>query len=164
MEKIHYGFKDFLSQVEKHNKDFVKNTHDLLVKEEYKVKIEAKKAGMFISYTDPKSKKVLLNFLFRKQGLNIRLYADINGRYAKFFKTFPVAMEKEIAKATVCKRLIDLNECWDKCSMGYDVYIGKNHYQKCRFSCFQFLITDESIPILSDFIKKELTEKRTVKK
>jgi hypothetical protein len=89
----------------------------------------------------------------------MRIYADNNGKYADFFNTFPASMENEIAKATICKRLVDPNECWEKCSMGYNVYIGKNHYQKCRYSCFQFLFTEESIPVLSDFLDKELKEK-----
>jgi hypothetical protein len=159
MEKTQYVFNDFLAHVDKENRVFVKKIHDLLVKEKYKLKIEAKKAGMFMSFADPKSKKILLNFLFRKKGLNIRIYADNNVKYADFFNTIPAIMENEIAKATVCKRLTDPNECWEKCSMGYNVYIGKNHYQKCRFSCFQFLVTDESIPIITDFIERELKEK-----
>jgi len=101
----------------------------------------------------------MLNFLFRKSGLFVRIYADNFSRYTDFLNCLPEKMEKEIAKASVCKRLIDPATCNPKCIMGYDFSIRDNRYQKCRYSCFQFAVNFESVPVLSEFIERERRER-----
>jgi len=156
---MEYQFEDFLSEVDKAHRKFVQGVHDSFVRDSYKVKIESKVSGMFVSYSHPKTKRSIMNFLFRKAGLFTRLYADNFAKYTGLLNKLPEKMEKEITKASLCKRLINPDGCNPKCIKGYDFYIRKNHYQKCRYNCFEFAVTDESIPFLSDLIENERKER-----
>ena len=156
---MQYQFEDFLNGVDPAHKKFVIKTHESLLKDSYKVKIESKANGMFVSYSHPKTKRSMLNFLFRKANLMTRLYADNFARYTDLINRLPEKMEKEIAKAPLCKQFINPDECNPKCIKGYDFFIGKNHYQKCRYNCFQFAVNSESIPVLVEFIESERKER-----
>lgn len=159
MEKAVYQFEDFLAEVKQDYEDFVTKIHEALVQDGYKVKIVSKVSGFLVSYSHSKTKRVILNFLFRRKGLLIRLYADNFNKYTDFLDRLPEKMEKEIEKAPVCKRLTNPEDCSPKCIMGYDFFIKDKHYQKCRYSCFQFEINPESIPVLSDFVENERKER-----
>ncbi len=159
MEKTEITFESFLLEVDKEYHDFVGKVNQILLDEGHKHKIELKASGYFVSYIHPKTKRSILNFLFRKKGLLIRIYADNCSKYPEFINTIPESMEKEIIKASVCKRLIDPQTCNPKCVTGYDFHIGNNRYQKCRNSSFQFEVNNNSIPILLDFIIHESKER-----
>ena len=155
MEKTAYTIDDFLSNVESEYEGFVKDIHSSMVKDGYKVKIEQKANGFFASYSHPKTKRSLLNFMFRKKRLMVRIYADNLYRYDSILKELPENMINEIRTAHSCKRLIDPKDCSPTCKTGYDFYIGEEHYQKCRYSCFEFVVDEKSTPILSKFIENE---------
>ena len=150
-------FEDFLLQAPAHSLGFVSGVHARLTGAGYKCRIESKASGYLVSFDQPKSKRVLLNFLTRKKGLFTRVYGDHCGTYADFLQTLPAAMEKEIGKAANCKRLLNPADCNSRCPMGYDVTIGENRYQKCRYSCFQFLVAPESIPVIEALLKTNTT-------
>jgi hypothetical protein len=158
-EKITYQFDDFFSEVSPDFKKFVATIHETLQHDGYKAKVEKKASGFFVSYSHPKTKRSMLNFLFRKNGLLVRVYADNFDKYADFLNRFPELMEKEIGKSPVCKRLINPTDCNPKCIMGYDFHVKDNHYRKCRYSCFQFSVNSESIPVLSEFVENERKER-----
>jgi hypothetical protein len=104
----------------------------------------------------------MLNFLFRKKALMLRIYPDGIGagsfeKYSALLDRLPESMEQEINKASLCKRLINPAECNPKCIMGYDFYIRKNHYQKCRYQCFQFAVNPGSMAVLQELIDTERT-------
>jgi len=101
----------------------------------------------------------MVNFLFRKNGFLVRIYADHLGKYADFLNSLPEKMEKEIKKAPVCKRLIDPEDCNPKCITGYDFLIRDSRYQRCRYCCFQFSVNPEMVPVLSEFIENERKER-----
>jgi len=161
MDKTTFSIDDFLVNVEPGNEGFVKDIHTSSVKDGYKVKIEQKASGFFVSYSHPKTKRSLLNFMFRKKRLMVRIYADNLYRYDSILKGLPENMIDEIRTAHSCKRLIDPNDCSPTCKTGYDFYIGDEHYQKCRYSCFEFAVDEKSIPILSDFIENERMMRRS---
>ena len=69
-------------------------------------------------------------------------------------------MVESIDNASVCKRLV-LNECSLKCG-GYDFMIGNECFQKCRYSCFEFIMISDSNPYIKSFVEHELTERMTV--
>ena len=75
--------------------------------------------------------------------------------YMDFLDTLPSGMKKEIAKASVCKRLINPEDCNPKCVMGYDFIMDKEHYQKCRYMAFMLTITEESTPYIIKLLEKE---------
>ena len=159
MEKATYQFDDFLAEVNPAYKDFIVKIHEGLTKENYKAKIESKKSGLSVSYSHPKTKRGMLGFMFRKDTLLARLYADNFGKYIDFLNLIPESMEKEIGKATKCSRLIEPTACNPKCAGGYDFRIRGNHYQKCRMNCFQLEVNSDSIPVLTDFIENERRER-----
>ncbi|MDR1955050.1 MAG: hypothetical protein LBP82_03770 [Candidatus Methanoplasma sp.] len=159
-EKGGHSFEDFLSKVGADRKGFVTDIHDSLTDERYKAKIELKASGFFVSYSHPETKRSILNFFFRKKGLMVRIYADNHGGYKELLNGLPDSMVKEIGKAPVCKRLIDPNDCNPKCITGYDFCIRDEHYQKCRYGCFEFIVADENIRMLSDLIENERVLRR----
>ena len=150
------SFEDFLGDVPVQYKAFVSAAHGLLAADGYRIKIESKASGLFVSYAHPKTKRSILNFFFRKKGFFARMYADNLGRYTEFLSNLPENMEKEIAKASVCKRMLNPQDCNPKCIMGYDFHIRETHYQKCRYNCFQFAVNEESAGVLSAFIQNEI--------
>ena len=160
MAKEQYQFDDFLSEVNPDHREFVTKVHESLIGDRYKAKIESKASGFFVSYSHPKTKRSMVNFFFRKKGFYTRIYADNTGKYPDFLCTLPGTMKKEIDKSPVCKRLVDPDACNPKCILGYDFSVGDNHYQKCRYSCFQFEVNPDSIPFIVDFVEHEQTERQ----
>ena len=154
MAKTEYQFADFLADVDDDYKSFVNQVHKMLLDDGYKVKIESKASGFFVAYAHPKTKRSLLNFLFRKKGLLVRIYGDNYGKYADLLNDLPENMVSQIDKAGVCKRFINPENCNSKC-IGYDFYIQENHYQKCRYACFLFAVNAESMPFLLQLIESE---------
>jgi hypothetical protein len=155
MAKSEYQFEDFLANVSEDNKDFVKKVHESLTRDDYKINVESKASGFFASYSHLKTKRSIMNFLFRKKGLLVRIYGDNCGEYAYLLNKLPDNIVKQIDKTGVCKRLINPQDCNAKCVMGYDFYIGDKHYQKCRNSRFCLEVDSESIPFLTEMIENE---------
>jgi len=140
-------FEDFVEAIEPWHRAFVLNTHELLMTAGYKLKIEDKASGLFASYSHPKTKRSLLNFLFRKSGMLTRLYPGrVDGGIPD---NLTPLMEKEIDKAPACKL------CSEKCTKGYKFSIRGQAYDKCRYNAFLFTVTEENKPILSGWIQKE---------
>lgn len=131
MDKKEYNHKDFIEEVSPVYRDFVDQMNDFLLQNNCKQKIEMAKSGYLVSYTHLKTKRVIINFVFRKNGLIIRIYGDYVNNYIDYFETLPEGMIKAINKSPACKRLIDPEKCNSRCSMGYDFYIKGSHYQKC---------------------------------
>jgi hypothetical protein len=162
MEKIEYQFEDFLLSVSEEYKEFVTKAHEMLLNNNWKIKIESKASGLFASYSHPKTRRSILNVLFRKKGLFVRIYGDNCGKYPEVLNSLPDKIVNQIEKAGVCKRLVDPASCNPKCVLGYDFYIGERHFQKCRNSCFYFEIDHESIPFLLELIESEVENRLAV--
>ena len=77
MKNTEHKFEDFLINVEDAYKEFVNNINKQLLIKDYIIKIESKASGLFVSYSHPKTKRGILNFLFRKKGLLVRIYGEI---------------------------------------------------------------------------------------
>ena len=164
MGKEVYSFEDFLQNVADEYKEFVSQVQELLVTAGYIIKIEKKASGFFVSYADASTKKSMLNFLFRKTGLYIRLYATNCGQYADVLNELPDEIVKQITKAKDCDALAVPMADGAKCicnprnpkqSMGYDFFINGVHYQKCRSACFYFHVDSASLPFLMKLIENE---------
>jgi hypothetical protein len=159
MPKSTYQFEDFLSEVSPEHENFATDIHKELQSEGYKAKIESKASGFFVSYSHPKTKRSILNFFFRKSGMYARIYVDNAKKHESFLDSLPAAMEKELVKSAVCKRMLNIAECNPKCMMGYTFELKGTRHQKCRYGCFGFLVASESVPFISDFIKREREER-----
>ena len=145
---MEYTINDFIAATEPQHQNFVKTIHEGLIGKGCKIKIESKATGLFTSYKHPKTKRILLNFLFRKSGLLVRLYPV--SKTPKIPDRLTAAMIKEIDKAITCKY------CSEKCPKGYRFSIDGNAYDKCHYGAFLFAVTEESKPVITDWIKKEM--------
>ena len=152
-EKI--TFEQFLGEiVEPDNYIFVQDLHNFMLESGCKETYEVKKTGLLGSYKHKKTKKSVLNVLLKKHGLLVRIYGENIGEYPDFLNTLPEEMIQSIEKASICKRLVN-NGCSPKCS-GYDFTVRDEHFQKCRYNCFEFLITNESAPYIKTFVENEV--------
>ena len=157
MAKEKVSFEQFMESVDVTNKDFVQDLHGYLLDNGCKVTFEEKKSGFLVSYKFGKPPRALLNFVFRKNGMLTRIYGERVNDYQDFINALPDAMVEAIEGSGICKRLVH-NTCSPKCA-GYDFVIGDNHHQKCRYNCFEFLMTDESNPFIKTFVEHEVTRR-----
>ncbi len=153
--KATYAFDDFLPQVAPDHLPFVLDLDSALRAWGYKTKVELAKSGYVVSYLHPKTKKTLLNYVFRKTGMLMRIYGDHVGGYLDFLQTLPESMAKEVAGEPNCKRLLNPAACNSRCPMGYVFSIRGEEYQKCRYNAFVFDVTNETMPFLKPFVEKE---------
>ena len=147
-------FDDLLQAVDPQDIAFVEEMHRTFLAGGCKLELKEAKSGYVASYL--LNKKTVANYVFRKKGMLIRIYAQHIPQYMEFLDALPPNMTGAIEKAPVCKRLVNPNDCNPKCQMGYDFLMGGQRRQKCRYSAFQFPITDENKPFLKDFIQREL--------
>jgi hypothetical protein len=151
------GFEQFLEAVDEGSQSFIQDLHSYLTDNNCKVTVEEKKSGLFASYKHAKSKKVIANLLFRKKGPLVRIYGENTGKYLDFMNTLPQEMVQAIGSSALCKRLVH-NTCSPKCS-GYDVTIGGERFQKCRYGCFEFPVTNGNNPFIRSFVENELKQR-----
>ncbi|WP_349946751.1 hypothetical protein ABFV83_00125 [Lacrimispora sp. BS-2] len=123
MDRPNENFTAFLEAVDKRDKDFVVEINEYLTQNNCKCEIKSAKNGFIASYKLGTAKKVLATFVFRKAGMRLRIYPEHIKAYENFLNTLPEKMKNEIKKASVCKRLINPEECNPKCLMGYDFHL-----------------------------------------
>ena len=157
-EKI--TFEQFIQAVDADNQPFVQDLNSYLLENGCKATFEEKKSGYLASYKYGKPPRAVLNFVFRKTGMLTRIYGERISGYPDFLNTLPKEMVESIESAGICKRLVH-NACSPKCS-GYDFTIVNEHFQKCRYSCFEFLMTSKSNPYIKAFVEYELKERMAV--
>ena len=160
MAKEKITFEQFFETVSPENKPFVQEMHDYLLATGCKVAFELKKNGYLASYKYGKPPRATLNFIFRPHGMLTRIYGEKVGGYPDFLDTLPAAMVESIGKSGDCAQLIS-GGCSPKCN-GYDFTVKDEHFQKCRYSCFEFLMTEESKPYIKSFIENELQARMAV--
>jgi len=154
-EKI--TFNQFLEAVAADHQAFIENLHNSLIERGCKVTFEEKKNGFLASYKYGKPPKSVLNFLFRKHGMLIRIYGENVNKYENFLGTLPQELAQSIATSGDCKRITN-NTCSPKCK-GYDFMIGSERFQKCRYNCFELLVSDQNNPYIETFVNHELSER-----
>jgi len=154
-EKI--SFEQFIEAVDTDNKPFVQDLHNYLLNNGCKATFEEKKSGFLASYKFGKPPRAVMNFVFRKKGMLTRIYGERIGGYPDFLNTLPKDMVAAIESSGVCKRLV-YGACSPKC-VGYDFIIGNERFQKCRYSCFEFLVTGENSSYIRSFVEHELMER-----
>jgi len=160
MAKEKITFAQFIETVDTGDQAFVKDLHNYLIEQGCKEAYEEKKSGMLASFKQGKPPKAIANFVFRKQGMLVRIYGGCADRYPDFLSTLPDTMTQSIRDAGICKRLVH-NTCSTKCT-GYDFMIGDEHFQKCRYNCFEFLVTNENNPFIRAFIEHELNAREEI--
>lgn len=74
--------------------------------------------------------------------MKLRIYPEHIQEYQIFLDSLPEKMKKEIKKASVCKRLINPNDC----------------NPKCRYMAFQPTLSEENNPFIKQFLEYELSK------
>lgn len=154
MKNPKIGFEEFLAFVDKANAEFVAELHQELLKAGCFVQVKEAKSGYVVSYL--LHQKTIANYVFRKKGLIIRIYANHIHQYAEFLDTLPDGMANSIMDAPDCKRLLHPDACNSKCAMGYDFLMGGERYRKCRSNAFLFLLSEDNNPYIRRFLQQEL--------
>lgn len=157
MVKQEFHIEDFLNDISPDYADFIMALHGCLIESSCAVTLKQAANGHVVSYT--KNKKVIANFVSRKKGPVIRIYADNVNKYIGFMETLPDEMIKSITKAPACKRLLDPAACNSRCSMGYDFTVRGVHHQKCKYNCFMFEINADNYPHIKGFLENEMEER-----
>jgi len=162
MAKEKFSIEQFLETVDTGYQAFIQNLHNYLTDNGCKVTVEKKKSGFFASYKYVKLKRSIVNLLFRKKRLIVRIYGENVNKYLDFMNTLPEEMVQSIEEATVCKRLIDPEACSPTCPKGYDFSMGNKHFQVCRYGAFEFPITNKNNSYIKSFVEKEIKERTAV--
>lgn len=150
------NYQDFLS-ITGESRDLVEEINLFLLDHHCKREIKEAKSGYTVSYLMQDSKKVLATFVSRKTGIKLRILPQHLNEYEELLDSLPIKMKKEIIKASVCKRLIDPNDCNPRCSRGYDFKMDGERYQKCRYMAFLNTITAQNTPFMKEMLSKELS-------
>ena len=161
MSQAKLTFEQFLDAVESGHQSFIIDLNNYFTENGCKATFEEKKSGLLASYKHSKTKKSVINVLFRKEGMFVRIYGEHVNNYLDFLDTLPKEMIDSIRDSGVCKRIV-FNTCSPKC-IGYDVKIHGEHFQKCRYGGFQFLVTETNKPFIKEFIENELLARLTGK-
>lgn len=151
-------YEDFLKTVSTENMDFVTKLNSIFMENDCKVEVKEAKQGYVVSYSYMKDKKkiALMNYVFRKSGMLVRIYARHISMYQNILDTFPNKMKKEMIKAVDCKRLNGISECSPTCTAGYNYILDGANYKKCKNSAFFWLINEESKELIEQMIVKEV--------
>ena len=160
MTKTKRTIEDFIETVEESYKDFVRELNDILLAEEYKLRIQmTKNNGLSISYTKPKMKWRLLGLSVRDNQLVIHINAEHHKKYSELLNNMPEVVKEHLDNSHTCQKLIDINKCWKSCEPGYDFKVGNNHYQACRYDGFKTKVNKENIPFFLELIECEIRER-----
>jgi len=154
------SFEQFSEAADVISQAFIIDLHNYLLDNGCKATFEEKKTGLLGSYKHTKTKRSVVNLLIKKHGSLVRIYGENANKYLDFLNTLPEEMVKAIDGSGDCKRLTQ-NTCSPKC-IGYDVTIGDNRFQKCRYNAFEFLVTDTSKQYIKTFVENELKERTVV--
>lgn len=151
------NFALFLETVDARFQDFVNELNQCLMGHGCKCDIKTAKSGFGVSYVLNSCKRTLATFVPRKSGMKLRIYPEHIQGYQSFLDTLPEKVKREIKKASVCKRLINPDDCNPKCVMGYTFVLDGEQYQKCRYMSFQLTLSEENNPYIKEFLQKELS-------
>lgn len=151
-----YDFAEFIETVNEENKSFVTDINDYLLEKGFLCDIKLAKSGFTVSYVYRDSKRTLATYVSRKAGMKLRIYPENIMEYMDFLNTLPDKMIKDIKKSSVCKRLINPDDCNPRCVKGYDFFLEKEHYQKCRYSAFMLALGEKENPYIKAFLEKEI--------
>lgn len=154
-------FANFLLDVHPAQRQWVEDLHAFLLAQDCKAKLQMAKSGYVVSYVDGRGKRTLMNYIFRKSGLMVRLYGDHLNQYLDALAALPESMQKIMAKAPVCRRLVNPTDCNPRCQTGYDYTLGDAHYQKCRYSGLLFPVNEETEAALRTLVEREAALRTT---
>ena len=134
----------------------VQNIHDELSAMGFTEEIKEAKSGPVLSYM--KDRKVLLNYVYRKSGIKVRLYAAEIAAHEDCLAGLPDSMKKELKKATDCKKLNGLT-CTPTCPGGYTYTLDGELLKKCRSTAFLMTLNQKTAEYIQTLILREAGER-----
>ena len=148
-------FNLFLNEIPFECQGFVLELDEYLTKKGSKRTVKTAKSGFVASYSHPKSDKALLNYVFRKTGVKIRIYAAGIAGYSDILADFPDNMKKDIMKAGDCKKLNGLN-CSPTCTGGYSFPMDSVVYKKCKNMAFFHSLEKRNFAAVRKLVESEI--------
>lgn len=148
-------FMLFLNDIPVDCQGFVLELDEYLSAKGSKRTIKTAKSGYVTSYSSPLSGKALLNYVFRKSGAKMRIYAEHIGEHSEILSDFPDNMKSDIIKAGDCKKLTGLT-CSPTCTAGYIFVMDGVEYKKCKNTAFFHSLTKENSEYILKLIKAEI--------
>ena len=149
-------YQDFLNLIPEESKHFVAELDSFLTEQKCKRTIKPSAKGYLVTYTRPRSGKSLLNFVFRKNCVKVRIYAAHVSNYEAVIETFPEETKRQIANALDCKKLTG-KTCSPTCRAGYAFAMDGVKYKKCKNMAFMPELCEANNPIVREMIEKELS-------
>ena len=134
----------------------VQSIHAELSKMGFTEDIKEAKSGPILSYI--KDKKVLLNYVYRKSGIKVRLYAAGIAAYEDCLAVLPGSMKTELKKAADCKKLNGL-PCTPTCPGGYTYTLDGELLKKCRSTAFLMTLNQKTAGYIQTLILREAGER-----
>ena len=159
MAKANIPYEDFIAMVDPQMVPFVNEVNGYLLQNGCTLGIEPAKSGYVVSYKHKASERTMVNFVFRKKGLVIRIYADNVRKYMEYLEQLPKAMLQSIAKAPVGRPMINPELCNAHCPKGYEFLLGGEIQQKCRYNCFLLFLSEEANPYIMEILRKEMAQR-----
>jgi len=168
-KKPKYEYENFLEDarmlewVREENLDKIAQFHNIFTQEGLSLNIKSNKTTPFIlNYTN--KRKGVFSLYLKEKGLTGILKAHNVADYGDVFTELPNEMIENIQNSPMCKNLARKTEdekgCGWKDCFGYDFNIEDVNLQICRYSCFQFEVTDETTAHLEKLALCELTLQR----
>ena len=148
-------FIHFLQDIPAEYQSFVLELDEYLIAKGSKRTIKAAKSGFVTSYSSPASGKALLNYVFRKSGVKMRIYAEHIGAHPEVLNCLPDNMKSDIKKAEDCKKLTGL-ACTPTCTAGYTFFMDGEEYRKCKNMAFFHSLTAGNMEHILKLIKAEI--------
>lgn len=148
-------FKLFLNDIPFECQEFVLELDKYLTEKGSKRTIKTAKSGFVTSYSSPKSGKALLNYVFRKNGVKMRIYAAGIGEYSEILSDLPDNMKKDIIKAGDCKKLNGLNYS-PTCTGGYSFPMDGVAYKKCKNMAFFHSLEEQNFAAIRKLVESEI--------
>ena len=150
-------FMLFLNDIPAENQGFVLELDKFLTSKGSKRTIKSAKSGFVTSYSSPVTGKALLNYVFRKTGVKMRIYAQSIGEHSDILSDLSENMKADIKKAGDCKKLNGLT-CSPTCSGGYSFTMDGEELKKCKNMAFFHSLTEENYDAIKKLIRSELGE------
>ena len=148
-------FIHFLQDIPAECQSFVLELDEYLTAKGSKRTIKAAKSGFVTSYSSPASGRALLNYVFRKSGVKMRIYAEHIGEHPEVLNCLPDNMKSDIKKAGDCKKLTGFT-CTPTCTAGYSFVMDGEEYLKCKNMSFFHSLNAGNMEHILKLIKAEI--------
>lgn len=154
------GFEEFLQAVPDGQKPFVAQLNAEMLAAGCQTEIKQAKMGYVLAYKW--EKKSVFNWVFRKTGMQARIYGDAIGKNGARFASLPASMQKKMMAAPDCKRLMNPEACSPTCVQGYAYTLAGQQHQKCRNGGMLFPLTEETAPHIAALLGEEIAARKAL--